>query len=578
MIRPSASIVALAVFTAGASTAVGLAAYQDQPVPIVADEFSFDPDTFAVAAGSAVTVELSNVGNAPHDITFVLDAGRVEQSDRIRNGETTSLSFTAPVEPGSYEFYCSVGDHKDQGMFGVLTVTRQAEPVPIVADEFSFDPSTFAVPSGSAVSVELSNVGNAPHDIVFVLDSGRVEQSNRIRNGETTTLSFTAPVPPGAYEYYCSVGDHKEQGMVGTLTVRPRIEMVPGEFLSPRGLSVDGDMLYVAEGGTGEPAAGEFGPGNNDGRVTRLSLADPTDRTVIVDNLTNAVDPGGGVIGANHALPGGPDVTFVLLSGGPGHPEPKAQLLAVTPAGAMVAADLWAFEETNNPDGGPVDSNPWRLLLDGSATYVSDAGGNTVVRYDLTGCSTGCLYALLEPVGEDDQGEPISAVPTGLTLGPDGAMYVSLLASFAEGEAQVRRLEDMNGDGDALDPGENTAFADGLTMAVDLAFDPDGRLWVLEFGGFAAIGRLVEITEEGTGVAIGPLNAPSALAFTDDGDALVATGLEDSGFTTSVVVAIPAIQLQPGAPGPTPTPTEPVTPTPEDNFIYLPTADKGHIR
>ncbi|KKT09719.1 MAG: Plastocyanin [candidate division WWE3 bacterium GW2011_GWB2_43_22] len=39
-----------------------------------------------------------------------------------------------------------------------------------------------------------------------------------LKAGETDTVEFTAD-KAGVFEYYCSVGEHRKMGMVGTLTV-----------------------------------------------------------------------------------------------------------------------------------------------------------------------------------------------------------------------------------------------------------------------------------------------------------------------------------------------------------------------
>ena len=52
--------------------------------------------------------------------------------------------------------------------------------------------------------------------------------------------------------------------------------------------------------------------------------------------------------------------------------------------GLREIADLWAFENENNPDavkGNPlVDSNPVDVLADRGRFIVADAGGNTLLR------------------------------------------------------------------------------------------------------------------------------------------------------------------------------------------------------
>ena len=51
----------------------------------------------------------------------------------------------------------------------------------------------------------------------FVIDAFNVK-SNTIGSGETTTVSFT-PDKTGTFEFYCSIGSHKQMGMKGNLIV-----------------------------------------------------------------------------------------------------------------------------------------------------------------------------------------------------------------------------------------------------------------------------------------------------------------------------------------------------------------------
>lgn len=204
-------------------------------------------------------------------------------------------------------------------------------------------------------------------------------------------------------------------------------------------------------------------------------------------------------------------------------------------------ADISGYEAVANPDGGDIDTNPFGLALDGNGFLVADAGGNSLVHATMDGVvSTVAVFPsqmvdappfLGMPPGSQ---MPMQSVPTSVTQGPDGAWYVSELTGFPfeVGAARIWRLNDTNGDGDALDNGEMTVYADGFTAALDLAFDPDGRLYVLEMARnglmaieedptnlAAAAGALIRINDDGsrTEVATGVLVMPIGLAINTDG-------------------------------------------------------------
>ncbi len=85
--------------------------------------------------------------------------------------------------------------------------------------EFFFAPNTLEVEPGQTVELTLTNSeGEMPHD--FVIDELNV-QSAEIEMGEETVVTFTVPETAAGetYEFYCSVGEHRENGMVGTLVV-----------------------------------------------------------------------------------------------------------------------------------------------------------------------------------------------------------------------------------------------------------------------------------------------------------------------------------------------------------------------
>lgn len=84
------------------------------------------------------------------------------------------------------------------------------------ATSFSFTPNTMTVNKGDVVKITLKNIkGN--HDLKI----DEFNASTRVlkAEGEEETITFVTD-KAGTFEYYCSVGNHRTMGMVGTLIVR----------------------------------------------------------------------------------------------------------------------------------------------------------------------------------------------------------------------------------------------------------------------------------------------------------------------------------------------------------------------
>ncbi len=86
-------------------------------VTVTGQNFSFSPDTIEVKKGDKVKITFKNSGGT-HD--FIIDAFNVA-TKRITSGQEETVQFTAD-KAGQFEFYCSVGNHRDMGMKGTLTV------------------------------------------------------------------------------------------------------------------------------------------------------------------------------------------------------------------------------------------------------------------------------------------------------------------------------------------------------------------------------------------------------------------------------------------------------------------------
>jgi hypothetical protein len=289
----------------------------------------------------------------------------------------------------------------------------------------------------------------------------------------------------------------------------PQVQPVASGLDSPRHLAFDWrGNLYVAEageGGSGPCFFGGEGPAcmGDSGAVTKISrwgqqtrVADHLASYANTPNNDNAIGPHGiTVIGDQvFVTNGGPTEPKVTMSGPPISRDTLAAqndaanwfgwLLRLRRPGQepQKIADLWAFERDVNPDaaeGNPaVDSNPVDVLFDGRRFVVADAGGNAidVVQPFSRRISNLAVFPNREGVPNPLGGPPVDmqAVPTSVVMGPDHKYYVSQLTGFPfpVGGANIYRVDPRGG--------PPSVVASGFTNIMDLAFGPDGTLYVLE--------------------------------------------------------------------------------------------------
>ncbi len=96
------------------------------------------------------------------------------------------------------------------------------KPLTVGAKEYVFNPNRVTVQGapagGTRQRIDLDNRGELAHNIE-VLDGDEVV--GRLRSfppGQEREL--TVDLPPGKYRFICTVADHDEKGMHGTITVR----------------------------------------------------------------------------------------------------------------------------------------------------------------------------------------------------------------------------------------------------------------------------------------------------------------------------------------------------------------------
>ena len=204
--------------------------------------------------------------------------------------------------------------------------------------------------------------------------------------------------------------------------------------------------------------------------------------------------------------------------------------------GSVVLADLAAFAAANPqpasslgdvPGETAYNSDPYDVVAYHGGYVVADAGANDLLAVSPRGAISllARFPALSEVVPANLIGNPkpitveAQAVPTAVAVGPDGALYVSLLRGVPSdpGTAYIYRVV----------PGQQpTIWARGLTAVTAIAFDSRGRLLATEYNvdGLLAPatdpGALVRISRNGRHVTTLPvpgLYEPTGVAVAPGG-------------------------------------------------------------
>jgi hypothetical protein len=249
---------------------------------------------------------------------------------------------------------------------------------------------------------------------------------------------------------------------------------------SPKGLALNtfGDLV-VAQGAFGppDPVLVHVLRGRDRGDTFPV-----TDAVNLVDVAISPLDGTGWGIGPN-------ETGAVHLF----HQLDEGTVVDVLDLFAYQAQDPDPVDQDDPPF--PEESNPYGLTItpEGDA-LVADAAGNDIIKVTPSGDATTVARFDLELVSTDhlppEFGFPpqitAEAVPTSVTIGPDGAIYVGQLMGFPfrPGSSHIWRI-DPDAEGawcSVADPQPGCAvYASGFTAIQDIAFNPhNGRLFVYE--------------------------------------------------------------------------------------------------
>lgn len=106
-------------------------------ISVAMTDFAFTPNLFTVPAGGQIALGATHDGLVEHDFVIMkLDTdvgGHFNEEDlanvywqiKIQPGESQTVTFTAPSEPGTYQIVCGMAGHVEAGMVGQLVVVNR---------------------------------------------------------------------------------------------------------------------------------------------------------------------------------------------------------------------------------------------------------------------------------------------------------------------------------------------------------------------------------------------------------------------------------------------------------------------
>ncbi len=124
-----------------------------------------------------------------------------QQTDSSSTSATTDTSTSSPNT-----INIGVNTAVDAGAAKEFTITGQ---------NFRFTPNLITVKKGDSVKINFVSNGGS-HNLV--IDAFHAK-TDIVGSGKSASVTFTAD-KAGTFEYYCSVGNHRAMGMVGTIVVK----------------------------------------------------------------------------------------------------------------------------------------------------------------------------------------------------------------------------------------------------------------------------------------------------------------------------------------------------------------------
>lgn len=362
-----------------------------------------------------------------------------------------------------------------------------------------------------------------PFTRVASLSRSRSVAAAAVVAGAVTTTMVLAPSTSSA-------GDFSTRGAM----VASKHRVIQDGLDNPRQLSLKRNgALVIAEAGHGsynkKNCTGSGQEAQCIGLSGKVSVRYQGKLRRVMTHLASAAGADGSfAVGADGASkkPGGNYQAIIayappeaFLGGLPGRRQ-AGKLLARNGDRNRIVADLARFERNHDPDGEGFDSNPYSVLALRHQSLVADAAGDYIASVRRGHVR---LWATLP-----EYGKRVDAVPTVVSLGGDGNVYVGELHSEIPKEARVWKYDRQ---------GKALRSWGGFTTVTGVARTKGGTLYVSElFGGRCGFdqipdcfpGRVVKVAPNGQRST---MSVPFPAGIAARGDRVVVSAFSTSPAT-----------------------------------------------
>jgi len=171
--------------------------------------------------GTEDVIRIGNVSSAIINATVnstpiqtVYNATNPLATNLTANTNTTVYYWINIPNPRAGDYNSTISIKAEETGTEEATTTREFN---VTVFSFGFDPSSISVNEGDTVRLNINNTASARH--TFNIDEFNVHTGD-LPTGVVITEEFVAN-QTGTFFYYCDVGNHRQQGMEGNLTVNP---------------------------------------------------------------------------------------------------------------------------------------------------------------------------------------------------------------------------------------------------------------------------------------------------------------------------------------------------------------------